>query len=130
QPGKTIALIGSSGVGKSTLINRILGEELQRVNEVREGDDRGKHTTTHRQLLLIPEGGLIMDTPGMRELQLWDADEGVSSTFEDVDSLIAQCRFSDCNHNNEPGCAVRAALTNGELEQSRYNNYLKMNREL
>jgi len=130
QPSKTIALIGSSGVGKSTLINRILGEELQRVNDVREGDDRGKHTTTHRQLLLIPEGGLIMDTPGMRELQLWDADEGVTSTFEDIDSLIAQCRFSDCNHNNEPGCALRAALTSGELAQSRYNNYLKMNREL
>ncbi|URN96290.1 MAG: ribosome small subunit-dependent GTPase A [Candidatus Pristimantibacillus lignocellulolyticus] len=130
QPGKTIALIGSSGVGKSTLINRILGEEIQRVNEVREGDDRGKHTTTHRQLLLIPEGGIIMDTPGMRELQLWDADDGVTSTFEDVDNLIAQCRFNDCNHNNEPGCAINAALSSGELAQSRYNNYLKMNREL
>jgi len=130
QPGKTIALVGSSGVGKSTLINRILGVELQRVNEVREGDDRGKHTTTHRQLLLIPEGGLIMDTPGMRELQLWDADEGVTSTFDDIDRLVTQCRFNDCNHNNEPGCAIRAALTTGELEQSRYNNFLKMNKEL
>lgn len=130
ESGKTVALYGSSGVGKSTLINSILGQELQRVNEVREGDDRGKHTTTHRELMLIPDGGLIIDTPGMRELQLWDADDGFSSTFEDIDRLVAQCHFGDCKHNNEPGCMVREALASGELEQKRYNNYLKMNKEL
>jgi len=106
--GKTIALVGSSGVGKSTLINRLLGEDRQAVNEIRVHDDRGKHTTRHRELILLPDGGLMLDTPGMRELQLWDAEEGVETVFEDVDNLASRCYFNDCRHQTEPDCAVNA----------------------
>jgi ribosome biogenesis GTPase / thiamine phosphate phosphatase len=128
--GSTVALLGSSGVGKSTLINRLYGKEVQDTGGIREEDGRGRHTTTHRELILLPEGGLLIDTPGMRELQLWDADEGISAGFQDVESLTSECRFHDCTHGKEPGCAVQAALKNGTLDNERYQSYLKLQREL
>lgn len=128
--GKTIALLGSSGAGKSTLINCLLGEELQTVREVRAGDSKGKHTTTSRELFLLPSGGLLVDTPGMRELQLWDAQDGVGGTFEDVEAFSEKCRFRDCLHLKEPGCAVREALESGELAEERFFSYIKIQREL
>jgi len=130
REGTTIALLGSSGAGKSTLINRLYGDDRQKVKEVREGDDRGRHTTTHREMILLPNGGLVIDTPGMRELQLWDADEGFQDAFEDIESLAADCRFRDCTHGKEPGCAVKTAIKNGSLNPERYANYLKLQREL
>jgi ribosome biogenesis GTPase / thiamine phosphate phosphatase len=129
-PGKTVALVGTSGAGKSTLINRLLGSNRQKVKEVRDSDDRGQHTTRHRELILTPGGALVLDTPGMRELQLWDVEEGVETTFEDIEELAAQCRFSDCRHQTEPNCAVREALESGALDASRFENYLKLRREL
>ncbi|WP_397334026.1 ribosome small subunit-dependent GTPase A [Paenibacillus sp. YN15] len=128
--GKTVALMGSSGVGKSTLINRLIGREAMDTGGIREDDGRGRHTTTHRELLLLPDGGLLLDTPGMRELQLWDADQGISTGFADVETLSGQCRFHNCSHNREPGCAVQAALEDGTLEEERYNSYLKLQKEL
>lgn len=130
EPGKTTALIGSSGVGKSTLINALLGFERQTVNAVREHDDRGQHTTRHRELIALPSGGLVLDTPGMRELQLWDDEDGIEATFEDLEALAANCHFSDCSHQNEPQCAVRASIEAGDLEPNRLENYRKMQREL
>lgn len=129
QPGRTGALLGSSGVGKSTLVNALAGRELQATAEIRAEDGRGRHTTTHRQLLLLPQGGLLLDTPGMRELQLWDAREGLSETFEDIAELAARCRFSDCAHLQEPGCAVRRALERGELDEARLESYRRLLRE-
>ncbi len=126
---RTVALLGSSGVGKSTLVNRLLGEELLDTQEVR-ADGRGRHTTTRRELLLLPGGGLVLDTPGMRELQLWSADEGVGETFADVEELAGECRFADCRHEQEPGCAVLAAVDGGSLELSRLRSYRKLGREL
>ena len=114
-PGRTIALLGSSGVGKSTLVNTFAGEELLATQEIREDDGEGRHTTTHRQLVLLPDGGLVLDTPGMRELQLWESSDGIAETFSDVEELAAQCRFSDCAHRTEPGCAVQAAIEDGTL---------------
>jgi ribosome biogenesis GTPase len=127
--GKTIALIGSSGVGKSTLINRLIGEDRLEVNEIREHDDQGKHTTRHRELILLPGGGLMLDTPGMRELQLWDA-EGVETVFEDVDTIASRCHFNNCRHQTEPGCEVKVALKEGTLDPGHFENYLKLQREL
>jgi len=129
-PGRTAALLGSSGVGKSTLVNALVGEELLATREVRESDGRGRHTTTHRQLVLLPDGGLVLDTPGMRELQLWDADEGLGATFEDIEALAAECRFGNCGHAREPGCAVRAALAAGTLDVERFKSWRKLQREL
>jgi ribosome biogenesis GTPase len=129
-PGRTGALLGSSGVGKSTIINHLLGKEILKTQEVRQGDDRGKHTTPRRELILLNNGGLLMDTPGMRELQLWGSAESIEETFEDIEALAAQCRFNDCQHDTEPDCAVRDALENGTLEERRWNNYLKLKKEL
>ena len=130
QPGRTVALLGSSGVGKSTIVNRLAGDERQRTQEVRASDGRGRHTTTHRELLLLPGGGLLMDTPGMRELQLWDVDEGVEETFSDIEELATDCRFSDCEHPGEPGCAVQAAVASGALTSKRLESYQRLLREL
>jgi ribosome biogenesis GTPase len=128
--GRTGALLGSSGVGKSTIINRLAGDDRQRTREVRAADSKGRHTTTHRELIRLPDGGLIIDTPGMRELQLWDASAGMRGTFEDVEALAGQCRFSDCRHRGEPGCAVSAAVTAGELPATRLDSYRTLQDEL
>ena len=128
--GQTIVLLGSSGVGKSTIVNRLLGLAIQEVREVRELDSRGRHTTTARELFALPNGALLMDTPGLRELQLWDADDGVSQTFADIESLAAQCRFGNCRHDGEPGCAVQAAIEAGALDTGRLENWRKLQREL
>jgi ribosome biogenesis GTPase len=128
--GLTVAFLGSSGVGKSTLINRLIGENVQKTAEVREHDSRGKHTTTHRELIVLKSGGLLIDTPGMRELQLWDAGESLGETFADVESIAAACYFSNCRHENEPRCAIREALADGSLDQGRFDHYLKLEKEL
>jgi ribosome biogenesis GTPase len=129
QPGVTVALLGSSGVGKSTLINRLLGQERLRTGEVRD-DGRGRHTTTYRQLVRLPSGALIIDTPGLRELQLWDADAGLQETFTDIDDLAQHCRFTDCAHAAEPDCAVLAAVASGDLSAERLESYHRLKREL
>lgn len=129
--GRTTVFLGSSGAGKSTLINWLYGNERQSVHDVREADDRGRHTTTNRQLIALPSGGIVIDTPGMRELQLWNAsDASIGHSFADIETLAAGCRFNDCTHSSEPGCAVRAALKDGRLEQTRFDSYLKLRREL
>jgi ribosome biogenesis GTPase / thiamine phosphate phosphatase len=129
EGGRTGAAVGSSGVGKSTLINRLCGEERLATRDIRD-DGRGRHTTTHRELIVLPGTGCVIDTPGMRELQLWDSAEGLERAFEDVDVLIAECRFSDCGHDTEPGCAVRAAMADGRLDAERLESYRKLQREL
>jgi ribosome biogenesis GTPase len=128
--GRTIAFLGSSGVGKSTLINRLIGEDRQKVKEARESDAKGRHTTTHRELIVLESGGLLIDTPGMRELQLWDAGEGLTDNFADIEEFAAECYFNDCKHEREPNCAVKAALESGELDAKRFENYKKMQKEL
>ena len=130
QTGKTVALLGSSGVGKSTLVNTLAGKELLKTNEIREDDSRGRHTTTHRELLLLPEGGLVMDTPGMRSLSLWEADTGMEVLYGDIENLITQCRFFDCKHEYEPGCAIQEALKNGIIDHKRWENWLKLQKEI
>ena len=130
RPGQTAVLLGSSGAGKSTLLNVLAGEERMATREVRAADDRGRHTTTHRELVLLPSGALILDTPGMRELGLWDADEGVSATFGDIEDLATQCRFRDCRHGEEPGCAIQAAIDDGSLDPGRLYSFEKLQAEL
>jgi ribosome biogenesis GTPase len=128
--GKTAALLGSSGVGKSALINRLLGREALRTAPVRAHDSRGRHTTTHRRLILLPGGGMIIDTPGMRELQFWSAGEGVSTAFADLSELATACRFHDCTHRAEPGCAVLEAVREGRFDARRLENFHKAQAEL
>jgi ribosome biogenesis GTPase len=130
RDGETVALLGSSGVGKSTLINHLIGRDLQKVKEVREHDGRGQHTTTHRELILLPQGGLVLDTPGMRELQLWDGEESLHLAFDDIEALARDCYFNDCRHKDEPRCAVRAALAEGVIDAARYQSYEKLQKEL
>jgi ribosome biogenesis GTPase / thiamine phosphate phosphatase len=126
--GRTSVLIGHSGVGKSTLVNALAGEALMATSAIRDSDERGRHTTTHRELVMLPAGGLIIDTPGMRELQLWDS-AAVSTTFEDIEALAARCRFRDCRHRQEPGCAVVDATTSGVLLAGRLESYHKLQDE-
>jgi ribosome biogenesis GTPase / thiamine phosphate phosphatase len=128
--GRTVALVGSSGVGKSTLVNRLLSGELQSVQAIREDDDRGRHTTTHREMFRLPRGGLLIDNPGIRELQLWNDGVDLDSTFTDVADLAARCHYRDCRHEQEPRCAVREALENGTLDGRRFENFCKLQREL
>ena len=130
QPGTTAVLLGSSGVGKSTLVNRFAGRELMVVNETRLDDDEGRHTTSHRELILLPGGGVVIDTPGLRELQLWDGGGGLDETFADVEELAGDCRFNDCSHTQEPGCAVLAAVDSGELPHERFDGWRKLQKEL
>ncbi|HEX5013576.1 MAG TPA: ribosome small subunit-dependent GTPase A [Candidatus Limnocylindrales bacterium] len=128
-PGTTVAFVGSSGVGKSTLLNKLAGADVAAVREIRRDDAKGRHTTTRRQLHLLPEGGLVLDTPGMRELALWDADAGLERSFADIEALAEICRFSDCAHNGEPGCAVTSAIADGDLAESRFQGWRKLERE-
>ena len=128
-PGRTVSLLGSSGAGKSTLINHLLGEERQATMEVRAKDFRGRHATTHRELFLLPGGSLMIDNPGMREIQLWAADEGIDEAFPEIQELAEKCRFRDCRHEQEPGCAVRAALEGGALDEGRFEGYMKLKKE-
>jgi ribosome biogenesis GTPase len=130
-PGRTGAFLGSSGVGKSTLINRLLGEERLETRAVREADNKGRHTTTHRELIPLPgERGLVIDTPGLREIQLWGVEEDLRGGFADLEELAGGCRFRDCRHGGEPGCAVQQALGEGTLDVGRYESYLDQRREL
>ena len=128
--GKTGALLGSSGVGKSTIINRLVGRDVQKTRDIRASDSKGRHTTSHRELVFLPNGGFVIDTPGMRELQLWDVGESVSETFDDIETLAGGCRFTDCRHRDEPHCAVKAAVDAGGLLAARLGSYLKLQDEL
>ena len=128
--GRTVALIGASGVGKSTLVNRLMGAEVQDTGPVRRGDQRGRHTTTARELIPLSGGGVLIDTPGLRAVSLWDSDAGLSQVFGDIEALAAQCRFSDCAHRTEPGCAVLAAVERGELDADRFEHYVRLDQEL
>ena len=130
RPDKTVALIGASGVGKSRLVNVLVGRAVQEVGEVRANDQRGRHTTTARELVALPGGGWLVDTPGLRSVALWDADDGFSRVFSDIGALAAACRFRNCSHTSEPGCAVRAAIDAGELDAERFEHYLRLDREL
>ena len=129
-PGATGAFLGSSGVGKSSLVNALLGKSRQSTQAVRADDSRGRHTTTNRELIPLPNGGVIIDTPGMRELQIWADDDGLDTAFPDVEALAAQCRFGDCTHTSEPGCAVLAAVEDGTLASDRFRSYMKLQREI
>lgn len=130
ERGRTIALLGSSGVGKSTLINALLGEQRQRTRAVREKDSRGRHTTTHRELVVLPQGALLIDTPGMRELQLWESEAALAEAFDDIDAIAAGCFFRDCLHDTEPRCAVKAAVDGGALPAERLANFHRLRREV
>ncbi|MCA0989048.1 ribosome small subunit-dependent GTPase A [Guptibacillus algicola] len=128
--GRTVALLGSSGAGKSTLINKLYGSDIQRVQGIRDDDGKGRHTTTSRELVVLENGGVLIDTPGMRELQLWDAGESMTNSFQDIEDLSKNCFFRDCTHSEEPKCAVHAAIVDGTLDQRRFENYKKFEREL
>ncbi len=128
--GTTLVLFGPSGAGKSTLANLLTGAEAFATGDVREEDRRGRHTTTHRELVVLPSGAALIDTPGVRELALWDATDGMSAAFTDIDDLAESCRFSDCGHHGEPGCAVEAAVEDGTLDADRLGSWVKLQREL
>lgn len=129
KPGKTVVFLGSSGVGKSSLVNALAGEEIMTVGGIREDDSKGRHTTTHRQLIRLKNGVMIIDTPGMRELGMWDVSDGIGQSFSDVEQYLGKCRFSDCTHGNEPGCAVREAIESGDLSRDRWESYLALKNE-
>jgi len=129
KPRKTIVFLGSSGVGKSSLVNTLAGYEIMKVNKIRKNDSKGRHTTTHRQLIMLNSGVMIIDTPGMRELGMWDVTMGIRETFTDVEQFLGKCKFNDCKHKREPGCAVKLAIINGELSEERWKNYLKLMNE-
>lgn len=127
--GNTIVFLGSSGVGKSTLVNTLYGEEVMKTSEIREEDSRGRHTTTSRNLIMLPNGAMIIDTPGMRELGMWNAENGINKTFSDIESFSKMCKYSNCTHTNEPGCKILQAIENGELSKERFEQYMKLQKE-
>lgn len=129
-PGKTVALLGSSGVGKSSLVNNLIGSSVSQVNEIRTDDSKGRHTTTHRELLLLPSGGMIIDTPGMRSLALWEAQEGMDHMFSEIENAVKMCKFTNCTHQKEPGCAVQAGIKSGEIDENRFGNWRKLQNEM
>lgn len=129
KPGVTVAFLGSSGIGKSTIINELIGENIQETQEVSIIESKGKHTTTNRELIELPDGGVVIDTPGMREFHIMDVEESLDNTFEDIEELALKCKFSDCSHTSEPKCAVREAIENSTLSMSRYENYVKLKKE-
>jgi ribosome biogenesis GTPase len=130
RPNRTVAFIGASGVGKSSLVNALVEDAVQEVGAVRTSDGRGRHTTTHRELFLLPGGGVLVDTPGLRSIGMWQSDEGIAKVFADIEALAESCRFSDCTHDVEPGCAVLAAVEAGTLDPARVRNHRTMLREL
>lgn len=130
RPDRTVALIGASGVGKSRLVNGLIGSQQQTVGDVRENDQRGRHTTTARELVELPGGGWLVDTPGMRSVALWEADDGLSRVFSDIETFASRCRFKNCSHGAEPDCAIRAAIESGELDPARFEHYQKLDTEL
>ncbi len=129
QPEKTVVFLGSSGVGKSSLVNALAGQEIMAVSAIREDDSKGRHTTTHRQLIRLSSGVMVIDTPGMRELGMWDVSEGLVDAFADVEKYLGRCRFSDCRHESEPGCAIKAAIAAGELDPMRWESYKNLKEE-
>ncbi len=127
--GKTIVFLGSSGVGKSSLVKALADEDIMTVNGIREDDSKGRHTTTHRQLIMLKNGAMIIDTPGMRELGMWDVSAGLGEAFADVEQYLGKCKFSDCKHQTEPGCAIKEAIANGELSRERWKSYISLKSE-